>query len=76
MKNIESVPHHVQYRSQLGTGTMNNGITLCRDCHNLTHNKKEVRKWCEEWVRLNLDENGDRINLIPLMPFLKPPASP
>lgn len=58
---LEPVPHHVIYRSQLGHGTKRNGVSICRDCHNEAHTIKAVRKWFEDWVEKNLDENGDRL---------------
>ncbi|CDQ39522.1 HNH endonuclease [Virgibacillus salexigens] len=44
---IESVPHHIIYKSQGGTGEATNGATVCRDCHTLAHSRKDVRKWFE-----------------------------
>lgn len=74
---IDSIPHHVQYRSDLGEGTKRNGITICRTCHDYFHNsKKKHNVWAEEWVRLNLDEQGNRKYPVPLTPFLNGPASP
>ncbi|MEN2765747.1 HNH endonuclease [Ornithinibacillus xuwenensis] len=67
---IESVPHHIIYKSAGGTGEKRNGVTVCRNCHDWAHHKKdskfgepsrEGRKWFEKWRDENLDENGDRI---------------
>lgn len=58
---LESIPHHVIYKSQGGHGTKRNGVSICRDCHNEAHAIKAVRKWFEDWVEKNLDENGDRL---------------
>lgn len=69
--HLESVPHHVQYRSQGGLGIKRNGISVCRDCHSWMHGKqkgpygelpREGRYWAEMWVEENLDENGDMRN--------------
>lgn len=46
---IESVPHHIIYRSQGGLGTVDNGATICRPCHDLAHSSREVRKWFEDY---------------------------
>lgn len=46
---IESVPHHIIYRSQLGKGTVDNGCCICRPCHDLAHSSRAVRKWFEEY---------------------------
>lgn len=58
---IESIPHHVHFRSQGGLGIRRNGVTVCRDCHTEAHTYKAVRKWFEEWVNDYLDENGNRL---------------
>jgi 5-methylcytosine-specific restriction endonuclease McrA len=67
--NLESVPHHVQYKSQGGLGIKRNGVTICRSCHDWAHGKtrgphgelaREGRYWFEMWVDAHLDENGDR----------------
>jgi 5-methylcytosine-specific restriction endonuclease McrA len=31
--DLEHTPHHVLFKSQLGKGTMDNGVTVCRSCH-------------------------------------------
>lgn len=55
---IENVPHHVIFKSQLGKGTADNGVTICRPCHDWAHGKrkgpngepeKDGRKWFEEY---------------------------
>lgn len=54
---VESVPHHIIYRSQLGKGTEDNGCTICRECHDWAHNFKEGRLWFELWRERNLINN-------------------
>lgn len=47
--------HHVIFRSHCGKSTVENGVTLCRDCHRDVHqgkNSKEVRRKCEEYLIL------------------------
>ena len=46
---IESVPHHVIFRSQGGPGTVDNGVCICRPCHDLAHSKRDIRKWFEDY---------------------------
>lgn len=46
---IESVPHHIIFRSALGKGTVDNGVCVCTDCHILAHSFRSVRKWFEEY---------------------------
>lgn len=58
--HLESVPHHIQFRSQMGEGTKWNGATICVQCHIEAHKHKEVRKWFEEWQEKTLNENGER----------------
>lgn len=66
---LESVPHHVIYRSAGGEGTKRNGISVCRACHDFFHaSKKKNNAWAVEWVRLNLDENGDLLYEIEKLP--------
>jgi 5-methylcytosine-specific restriction endonuclease McrA len=57
--HLESVPHHIVYRSHGGEGTKRNGATVCRTCHRLAHSDKETRKWFESWQERMLDDNGD-----------------
>jgi hypothetical protein len=47
--DLESVPHHILYRSQLGKGTEDNGATVCQTCHRLAHSSREVREWFEQF---------------------------
>jgi len=65
---VESVPHHIIFRSQGGTGDKRNGATVDRLCHDWAHGKrkgpngepeKEGREWFENWQETKLDENGD-----------------
>ncbi|GAA5416219.1 hypothetical protein Pryu01_01251 [Paraliobacillus ryukyuensis] len=65
---IESVPHHIIYKSKGGLGTKRNGATVCRLCHDWAHHKclgpygepsKQGRKWFEYWQEAKLDEKGD-----------------
>lgn len=67
---IESVPHHIIYKSQGGTGEKRNGATVCRPCHDWGHHKrdsiygepsKDGRQWFVDWMETKLDENGDYI---------------
>jgi 5-methylcytosine-specific restriction endonuclease McrA len=67
---IESIPHHVIFKSQGGEGIKRNGVTICRYCHDWAHGKRkgpngelthEGRAFFEMWVDANLDQNGDRI---------------
>lgn len=46
---IESVPHHIIYRSQGGRGDEDNGVCICRPCHDLAHSKEVVRRWFEQY---------------------------
>jgi hypothetical protein len=55
---IESVPHHAIFKSHLGKGTVDNGVTICRSCHDWAHGKRngpdnepanEGRKWFEDY---------------------------
>jgi 5-methylcytosine-specific restriction endonuclease McrA len=63
---IESVPHHVIYKSQMGKGTVDNGATTCRRCHDWAHGKCEGpdgepaadgRKWFESFARSAFEPN-------------------
>ena len=59
-RNLESIPHHVIFRSSLGKGTKVNGVTICRDCHDWAHeSKKQNNIWFVEWVEEYLDEDGE-----------------
>jgi 5-methylcytosine-specific restriction endonuclease McrA len=58
--HVESVPHHVVYRSQLGEGSKRNGVTICRSCHEWAHSdKKKNNEWFGRWVEVNLDSEGN-----------------
>lgn len=55
---IESVPHHIIFKSACGQGTFDNGATVCRRCHDWAHGKCEGpngeksnlgRKWFEDY---------------------------
>lgn len=68
--NLESVPHHITFKSQGGTGEKKNGATVCRDCHKWAHGLKkgpygefthEGRSWFEMWRDEYLDANGDLV---------------
>lgn len=68
---IEAVPHHIIYKSAMGTNHKRNGMSVCRSCHDWMHGKKkgpygelarEGRYWAEMWRDENLDENGDMRN--------------
>lgn len=65
---LESVPHHIVFKSQGGEGTKRNGCAVCRSCHDWAHGKAkgpngephaEGRKWFEKWRDEHLDENGE-----------------
>ncbi|GEM04499.1 hypothetical protein HMI01_14870 [Halolactibacillus miurensis] len=65
---IESVPHHITYKSQGGTGEKRNGVTVCRACHDWSHGLKIGpyhepahlgRKWFESWRERRLDQDGN-----------------
>lgn len=43
-KNIELHIHHILFKSNGGTDTINNLITLCKPCHEELHKKKEAQK--------------------------------
>lgn len=49
MQDLESVPHHIIYKSQGGYGTLDNGATVCRSCHRLAHSMASVRKFFEDY---------------------------
>ncbi|MDB5052647.1 MAG: hypothetical protein JWM44_697 [Bacilli bacterium] len=51
---IESVPHHVIFKSALGKGTVDNGVTVCRTCHDWAHKCRAGRVWFEEYRINNL----------------------
>lgn len=57
-QNLESVPHHIIFRSQGGEGTLRNGCCICRACHMAAHASKKEREWFVSWMELNLDEDG------------------
>ena len=68
---LESVPHHIVYKSQGGIGEKRNGASVCRRCHDWAHGKregpngeatKEGRKWFEKWGDTHLDEKGEKKN--------------
>jgi 5-methylcytosine-specific restriction endonuclease McrA len=59
--HLESVPHHIIYKSQGGTGHKRNGVSICLSCHRKAHRFKEVREWFEQYADKHFDENGDRI---------------
>ncbi|MED3974577.1 HNH endonuclease [Priestia megaterium] len=69
--HLETVPHHITYKSHGGLGEKRNGASICRRCHDWSHGKckgpngelaKEGRYWFEMWRDENLDENGDMRN--------------
>jgi 5-methylcytosine-specific restriction endonuclease McrA len=47
--NLEHTPHHILFKSQLGKGTMDNGVTICRSCHGWAHACREGREWFEQY---------------------------
>lgn len=67
--HLENRPHHVIYRSGMGTGHKRNGVAICPHCHEWAHaSKKKNNTWFVEWVELNLDEDGNLIHDVPVMP--------
>lgn len=58
--NLESVPHHIIFKSQGGNGHKRNGASACIVCHRLAHRERIVRRWFEKWMETQLDERGDR----------------
>lgn len=42
--------HHVQFASDLGAGTEDNGVLCCLDCHNFAHAGRKGREWFE-WYK-------------------------
>lgn len=66
--HVESIPHHVLFRSHGGKGIKRNGVTICRDCHNWAHESKKNNEWFKAWVDLNLDNRGGLIHDVPLNP--------
>jgi hypothetical protein len=48
-RDLESVPHHIRFKSQGGLGTKDNGATVCRSCHRLAHKERAVREWFEDY---------------------------
>lgn len=60
---LESVPHHIIFKSQGGTGEKRNGATVCLECHRLAHSKRDIRLWFEQWRDENLDEVGNLIEM-------------
>jgi hypothetical protein len=51
---IESVPHHVIFKSALGKGTVDNGVTVCCSCHEWAHKCRVGRVWFENYRIENL----------------------
>lgn len=39
---IDRAPHHIQYKSQGGSDTMDNLITLCIHCHGKAHGVNRI----------------------------------
>lgn len=48
--NLDRNPHHIIFKSQLGEGTVDNGVCVCLKCHTLAHREDDVRRWFE-WYR-------------------------
>ncbi len=53
---IESVPHHIIYRSALGKGVVTNGATVCTPCHKAAHTTREAREWFEVFQIMLLEQ--------------------
>jgi 5-methylcytosine-specific restriction endonuclease McrA len=47
--DLESVPHHIIYKSAMGLGEKSNGCTICRTCHREAHSLRKVRQWFEQY---------------------------
>jgi 5-methylcytosine-specific restriction endonuclease McrA len=47
--DLESVPHHIIFKSQGGLGEKDNGATVCLSCHRLAHILREVIVWFEDY---------------------------
>lgn len=60
MDQLESIPHHIIFRSQMGEGTLRNAATVCIYCHKEAHENPDVRKWFEDWQESTLDQDGYR----------------
>lgn len=46
--------YHCIFRSQLGTGEIENCLGLCVKCHERPHHDRKTREWCvEEAKRLS-----------------------
>lgn len=41
--------HHIIFLSQGGKSNEDNGVCVCIACHQEAHEKREVRKWFEEY---------------------------
>ena len=52
--DLEAIPHHIIYKSQLGKGTIDNGCVTCRTCHRWAHSCREGREWFEQYREKNL----------------------
>ncbi len=55
---IQSVPHHCYFKSQMGLGSFENGATVCTTCHDWAHclcdgvngeDRTEGRGWFESY---------------------------
>lgn len=46
--------HHVQFASQGGLGTVDNGVCVCYWCHEWAHAGREGREWFERYREINL----------------------
>jgi 5-methylcytosine-specific restriction endonuclease McrA len=70
--NIEKVPHHVFYRSELHREIVkdpSNGVCICISCHEAVTNKtpdnggkekdKQLKRQSIEWFRKNRDTSAD-----------------
>lgn len=41
--------HHVVFASDLGPGTVDNGVCVCATCHSWAHADREGRRWFEKY---------------------------
>lgn len=59
---IDSAPHHIKFRSQGGSDTKQNLITMCIECHGMIHRSGFLKLYRLdtglEWQYFKLDNEG------------------